>query len=72
MCLHIRVFLTEYRVGDHHNTKTDHQSERGTALTAVRVGFGDNFVADNVQHRAARKRQCKREYKRSNADSEIP
>ena len=47
--------LTEQDVCHEHHAKANEERIRCAALVTVGVRFGDHLVADDVEHRAARK-----------------
>lgn len=54
-CRENSLFLTEQHVRDKHDAESDKQSIGRASLASVRVGFGDHFVADDVEHHTAGK-----------------
>ena len=49
------MILSKQNVGDQHEAEADQKGVGGASLASVDVGLGDHFVADDVQHGAARK-----------------
>ncbi len=57
---HFALSSSEEKVGNEHDGKADEERICCSSLASVGMGLGYHFVADDIQHRAARKGECKR------------
>jgi len=64
-------YLSQQNIRHQHNAEPHEQGIGSAPLTAVGVGFGDHFVADDVEHGATRKGESEGQNGRGKADGEI-
>ena len=65
------LFSSQQDVGDEHYAKADEERVGRAAFVPMRVGLGDHFIADDVEHGATRECQSKRKDRGCNADRKI-